>query len=107
MTSFKNPMINNLGNEVWKCKEAKQPVDEAPELGDPSGGDSHGAVGAVSYLMSGSSILIMRHPESIKLVRSFIDLAYAGTALPWISVLSSNSSMMWKSILPPCLRNRT
>ena len=26
------PLINNLGNEVWKCKEAKQPVDEAPTL---------------------------------------------------------------------------
>lgn len=29
------PMINNLGNEVWKCKEAKQTVEDAPELGDP------------------------------------------------------------------------
>ena len=29
------PIINNLGNEVWKCKEAKQPVEEAPLLGDP------------------------------------------------------------------------
>ena len=29
------PIINNLGNEVWKCKEAKQDVDEAPTLGDP------------------------------------------------------------------------
>jgi acetyl-CoA decarbonylase/synthase complex subunit delta len=76
---LQNPMINNLGNEVWKCKEAKQPVDEAPELGDPERrAILMEAVGAVSYLMSGSSILIMRHPESIKLVRSFIDLAYAG-----------------------------
>ncbi len=29
------PMINNLGNEVWKCKEAKQTAEEAPLLGDP------------------------------------------------------------------------
>ena len=28
------PMINNLGNEVWKCKEAKQSSEEAPLLGD-------------------------------------------------------------------------
>jgi acetyl-CoA decarbonylase/synthase complex subunit delta len=27
------PIINNLGNEVWKCKEAKQTVDEAPDSG--------------------------------------------------------------------------
>jgi acetyl-CoA decarbonylase/synthase complex subunit delta len=76
---LQNPMINNLGNEVWKCKEAKQPVDEAPELGDPERrAILMEAVGAVSYLMSGSSILIMRHPESIKMVRAFIDLVYAG-----------------------------
>ena len=29
------PLINNLGNEVWKCKEAKQSAAEAPTLGDP------------------------------------------------------------------------
>ena len=73
------PIINNLGNEVWKCKEAKQSVEEAPTLGDPEKrGILMEAVGAVSYLMAGSDILIMRHPESIKLVRAFIDLAVDG-----------------------------
>jgi len=76
---LQNPMINNLGNEVWKCKEAKQPVEEAPELGDPERrAILMEAVGGVSYLMSGSSTLIMRHPESIKLVKAFIDLACDG-----------------------------
>jgi len=76
---LQNPMINNLGNEVWKCKEAKQTVEDAPELGDPERrAILMEAVGAVSYLMSGSSILIMRHPESIKLVKAFIELVYAG-----------------------------
>ncbi|MCF8066883.1 MAG: acetyl-CoA decarbonylase/synthase complex subunit delta, partial [Desulfarculaceae bacterium] len=28
------PMINNVGNEVWKCKEANQTEEDAPELGD-------------------------------------------------------------------------
>jgi acetyl-CoA decarbonylase/synthase complex subunit delta len=73
------PMINNLGNEVWKCKEAKQPVDEAPILGDPEKrGILMEAVGAVAYLMGGSDVLIMRHPESIRLVKSYIDLVYDG-----------------------------
>lgn len=73
------PMINNLGNEVWKCKEAKQPVDEAPNLGDPEKrGILMEAVGAVAYLMGGSDVLIMRHPESIRLVKSYIDLVYEG-----------------------------
>ena len=76
---LQNPMINNLGNEVWKCKEAKLTVKDAPELGDPERrAILMEAVGAVSYLVAGSSILIMRHPESIKLAKAFIDLAYAG-----------------------------
>ena len=75
------PLINNLGNEVWKCKEAKQPVDEAPTLGDPEKrGILMEAVGAVAYLMGGSDVLIMRHPESIRMVKSYIDLVFDGGA---------------------------
>ncbi len=73
------PLINNLGNEVWKCKEAKQSIEEAPILGDPERrGILMEAVGAVAYLMSGSDLLIMRHPESIRLVKAYIDLIYEG-----------------------------
>ena len=36
------------------------------------------AVGAVSYLLAGSDLLIMRHPEAIRLVKSFIDLICDG-----------------------------
>jgi acetyl-CoA decarbonylase/synthase complex subunit delta len=73
------PLINNLGNEVWKCKEAKQPAEEAPLLGDPEKRPIlMEAVGAVVYLMGGSNILIMRHPESIRLVKSYIDLIHEG-----------------------------
>ena len=76
------PMINNLGNEVWKCKEAKQTVEEAPTLGDPERrGILMETVGAVSYLMAGSGVLIMRHPEAIRMTKAFIDLlADGGTA---------------------------
>ena len=73
------PLINNIGNEVWKCKEAKQSVDEAPTLGDPEKrGIMMEAVAAVSYLMAGSDVLIMRHPESIRLVKAYIDLVFSG-----------------------------
>jgi len=69
------PMINNLGNEVWKCKEAKQNSDEAPTLGDPEKrGILMEAVGAVTYLLAGSNVLIMRHPEAIRLAKAYIDL---------------------------------
>ena len=75
------PMINNLGNEVWKCKEAKQSSEEAPLLGDQERrGIMMESVGAVSYLLSGSNVLIMRHPEAIRMVKDFINaLADGGT----------------------------
>jgi acetyl-CoA decarbonylase/synthase complex subunit delta len=73
------PLINNLGNEVWKCKEAKLSAEEAPLLGDPEKRPIlMEAVGAVAYLMSGSNVLIMRHPESIRLVKAYIDLVSDG-----------------------------
>lgn len=77
------PMINNIGNEVWKCKEAKETVDDAPLLGDPERrGILMEAVAAVTYLMSGGNILIMRHPESIRMTREFIDIiAEGGSAM--------------------------
>ena len=75
------PLINNLGNEVWKSKEAKQKATEAPTLGDPERrAILMEAVGAVAYLMSGSNILIMRHPEAVRLVKSYIELIYKGGA---------------------------
>jgi acetyl-CoA decarbonylase/synthase complex subunit delta len=73
------PIINNLGNEIWKCKEVKQSAEDAPVLGDPERrGIMLEAIGAVSYILSGSDILIMRHPEAIKLTKSFIDLLSDG-----------------------------
>ncbi|MBU1171649.1 MAG: acetyl-CoA decarbonylase/synthase complex subunit delta [Proteobacteria bacterium] len=73
------PIINNLGNEIWKCKEAKLKVEDAPLLGDPEKRSILlEAVGAVSYLVAGSDILIMRHPEAIKLVKAYIDLISDG-----------------------------
>ena len=73
------PIINNLGPETWKTKECKQGVDEAPTLGDPEKrGVMMEAVGAVTYLLSGSNILIMRHPEAVRLVKTYIDLMIDG-----------------------------
>ncbi len=78
---LQQPIINNLGNEIWKCKEAKQGVGEAPILGDPERrGILMEAVGAVSYLLAGSNILIMRHPEAIRLAKAYIDLLVDGGA---------------------------
>jgi len=76
---LQSPMINNLGNEIWKCKEAAQDIDEAPTMGDPERRAILMEVtAAVCYLLAGSDIVILRHPESVRLVRSFIDLMMKG-----------------------------
>ena len=73
------PMISNIGNEIWKCKEAGQTIEEAPTMGDAERrGILMEVVAAVSYLLGGSDILILRHPESVRLTRSFIDLMTNG-----------------------------
>jgi len=70
---LQQPMICNVGNEVWKCKEANLSADEAPELGDPEKrGVLMEAVTAVDLLIAGADVVIMRHPEAIKLVKGFI-----------------------------------
>jgi acetyl-CoA decarbonylase/synthase, CODH/ACS complex subunit delta len=83
------PIINNLANEIWKCKEAKQTVDDAPTLGDPERrGILMEAVGAVIYLLAGSNVLIMRHPEAVRLTKAFIDLAMNGGSAADIAGIS-------------------
>lgn len=73
------PMMNNIGNEVWKCKEAGMGVDEAPTLGDPEKRPIlMEAVAAVCYLLAGTDVAILRHPESVRLVKSFINLMANG-----------------------------
>jgi len=76
------PMICNLGNEIWKCKEAKEAIEDAPTLGDPEKrGIMMESVAAVCYLMAGASVVVLRHPESVRLTKSFIELlSNGGTA---------------------------
>jgi len=88
---LQGPLINNLGNEVWKCKEAKQKSEEAPTLGDPEKrGILMEAVGAVSYLLAGSDILILRHPETARLVRTYIDLLCDGGSAQDVKAIQKN-----------------
>ncbi len=67
------PIICNMAHEVWKTKEAKQSTEEAPELGDAAKrGILMEAVTAVCLLLGGADVLIMRHPEAVKLLRGFM-----------------------------------
>ena len=66
------PILCNLAKEVWKTKEAKLGA-EAPLLGDAKKrGILMEAVTAVTLLLAGADLLVMRHPDAIKLVREMI-----------------------------------
>jgi acetyl-CoA decarbonylase/synthase complex subunit delta len=67
------PILNYVGQEVWKVKECKQTNEEAPELGDQSKrGILMEAITAVGLLLAGSDLIIMRHPEAVKMVKTVI-----------------------------------
>ncbi len=67
------PIICNISKEVWKTKEVSIPESEDPSLGDQKKrGILTEAMSAVVLLLAGADILIMRHPEAIKLVREVI-----------------------------------
>jgi acetyl-CoA decarbonylase/synthase complex subunit delta len=73
------PIVSNIGNEIWKCKEAGLPVEESPTLGDTEKrAIMMECVAAAAYLMAGSDVVILRHPESVRLIRSFIELMIKG-----------------------------
>jgi acetyl-CoA decarbonylase/synthase complex subunit delta len=65
------PILCNMAKEVWKTKEAK--TTDAPTLGDPKKrGILLEAVTGVMLLLAGADVLVMRHPDAIKLVREMI-----------------------------------
>jgi acetyl-CoA decarbonylase/synthase complex subunit delta len=67
------PIICNVGVEVWKTKEAKTAAGEDPKMGDPARrGILMECVTGMSLLLAGADILIMRHPESMKLIKKMI-----------------------------------
>jgi acetyl-CoA decarbonylase/synthase complex subunit delta len=67
------PIICNLAKEVWKIKESKIGQEEAPLLGDPSRrGVLLEAMTALMLLLAGGDILIMRHPDAVRLVKDYV-----------------------------------
>jgi acetyl-CoA decarbonylase/synthase, CODH/ACS complex subunit delta len=66
------PIICNVGYEAWKTKEAKLP--DSAELGEAKKrGVLIECVTAMSLMLAGANVLIMRHPESVKLINSMIN----------------------------------
>ena len=68
------PMAVTPGFEAWKTKEAKVGDDVPETWGDWEARAIHWeTLTAVTLLESGADIIILRHPESLKRVRTAID----------------------------------
>ena len=66
------PIICNVSKEVWKTKEVHLPDGEL-NMGDAKKrGILMEAMSAMVLTLAGADVLIMRHPEAIKLVREMI-----------------------------------
>lgn len=67
------PFICLVGQESWRAKEAKGSEAEHPQWGKESErGPIWEATTAVSVLLSGADLLIMRHPKAVDIVRGTI-----------------------------------
>jgi acetyl-CoA decarbonylase/synthase complex subunit delta len=72
-TKLQFPIICNIAKETWKTKETKISEKEDPKMGDAKKrGILLEAMSAMVLLLAGADVLIMRHPEAIKLVRGMI-----------------------------------
>ncbi len=58
------PIIANLGGECWKAKQAKENKKQ---------GLLWEGMTALSLLLAGANILILRHPETLKLIKETIE----------------------------------
>ena len=68
------PFICFVGKEVWRAKEVKINESVEPLWGNmEKRGIRWEAATAISLLLSGANILVMRHPEAIKTVKKAIN----------------------------------
>jgi acetyl-CoA decarbonylase/synthase complex subunit delta len=58
---MKMPIVANIGKECWKTKESKE---------DKTQGILWEAITAFTLILAGANLLIMRHPESLTLVKN-------------------------------------
>jgi len=68
------PMIGNVGLEVWRTKEANTPGEGEPGWGEQEErGILWEATTAMAYLQSGINIMVLRHPDALKIIKGSID----------------------------------
>jgi acetyl-CoA decarbonylase/synthase, CODH/ACS complex subunit delta len=65
-----SPIIATVGYEAWRAKEANAPENEFPAWGNQQErGILWEAMTASALMQGGVNIIVMRHPEAVKLVR--------------------------------------
>jgi acetyl-CoA decarbonylase/synthase complex subunit delta len=73
------PIICNIARETWKTKEARISAKENPKMGDAKKrGILLEAMSATLLLMAGADILVMRHPDAVKLMKKLLTDLTAG-----------------------------
>ncbi len=71
---LQQPVLMDVGMEAWRAKESKVSEEEMPVLGPAAKrGPIWEAITATDLLQSGGDILVMRHPEAIRMVRKAIE----------------------------------
>ncbi|MCX8109730.1 MAG: acetyl-CoA decarbonylase/synthase complex subunit delta [Syntrophorhabdaceae bacterium] len=72
-TKLQYPIICNVAQEVWKTKETRLTEQEEPRLGNEVRRSIlMESVTAMSLLIAGADIVIMRHPEGVRLIKEMI-----------------------------------
>jgi acetyl-CoA decarbonylase/synthase complex subunit delta len=67
------PIVCNLAQEIWKTKEARLTKKDNPKLGDEKKRTILlESVSAMTMLIAGADVVIMRHPDSVALVKEMI-----------------------------------
>ncbi len=67
------PILATVGQEAWKAKETKVTEEELPGTGDrKTRGLMWESLTAVSLLLAGANVVVLRHPESANLIRQAI-----------------------------------
>jgi acetyl-CoA decarbonylase/synthase complex subunit delta len=70
---LQHPIICNLANEIWKTRETRLTKEEEPRLGDEKKRSVlMEAVAAMSLFLAGADVAIMRHPDSVSLVKDMV-----------------------------------
>ncbi len=68
------PIICFVGQEVWRVKEAMGKKEDFPQWGDEKiRGPLWESMTAVNLLQAGANLIVVNHPDSIKVIRNYLD----------------------------------